>query len=351
MNKYKELVDILSLAPLEKYALLSSRDARRKIITSYLAVREKITYDFLPMICSKEPYMNDHSRQHIERVLSHIESILENNFPNQSSPIEDIPADRLLTWADTLILLNALVWHDIGNIYGRSGHSKQILTCLEKISPYLYDEHLKQYICQVAEAHSGENAIENVIPSSHAAGSYQGKDIHLQFLAAVLRFADEIDEDHRRTKPDEWQQLNLLPDQKKRFWYFSKVNSSVQVKSELSFGFNFRVYIESHIPKSEFVLKFKANDGEISALTEFFRRIIKIERERVYCNKYITTFYHPGIIGIHVRLMTHEKNRQPTSGRIFEIELSENHSVENLISNPALDEIKNHITEAINISE
>lgn len=145
MADSKALIDILGLAPLERYALLGSKDARRKVLTSYLAIREKIAYDFLPLVASKEPFMNDHSRQHIERVLSHIESILEFNFPNPSSSISDIPAERLLTWADTLILLNALVWHDIGNIYGRKGHAEQVRTCLNAISPYLYDGHLKQY--------------------------------------------------------------------------------------------------------------------------------------------------------------------------------------------------------------
>lgn len=347
MNDIKELVDILGLAPLERYAILNSKDARRKLLTSYLAVREKIAYDFLPLIYSKEPYMNDHSRQHIERVLAHIEAILEYNFPQPSSHIKDIPADRLLTWADTLILLNALVWHDIGNIYGRKGHAEQVRKCLNDISPYLYDNHLKQYICQVAEAHSGEDAIEKVIPSSHAAGSYQGTDIHLQYLAAILRFADEIDEDHRRATPDEWQNLDLIPGPKRRFWYFSKINSSIQVRSEQwKFGLNFWVYIESHLPQSEFSMKLEHDAGEIPALTEYFRRLFKIDKERIYCNKYIKTFYHPGIRGIRIRIGTHERNAPPTSGQPLEFKLSEDRPIDSLISNPALSYIKDYIAEA-----
>lgn len=347
MPNSKELVDILGLAPLERYALIGSRDARRKLLTSYLAVREKIAYDFLPLISAKEPYMNDHSRQHIERVLTYIESILEYNVPQPSSSVRDIPADCLLTWADTLILLNALVWHDIGNIYGRKGHAEQVRKCLNDISPYLYDDHLKQYICQVAEAHSGEDAIEMIIPSSHASASYQGTDIHLQFLAAVLRFADEIDEDHRRSAPDEWQLLDLIPEPKRRFWYFSKVNSSVQVRSEQwEFGHNFWVYIESHIPRSAFSRKFESNGSQVDALTEYFRRLFKIEKERMYCNKYMKTFYHPGIRGIHIRLMTHETNEPPTAGKSFDFELSESRNIDYLIFNSGLSEIINYVVKA-----
>jgi hypothetical protein len=347
MPDSKELIDVLNLAPLEKYALIRSKDARRKLLTAYLALREKITYDFLPLISSKEPFMNDHSRGHIERVLSYIESILEINFPRPGSPIGDIPEGRLLTWADTLILLNALVWHDIGNIYGRSGHASQVRKCFDDISPHLYDEHLKQYICQVAEAHSGDGAIERVIPTSHAAASYQGTDIHIQFLAAVLRFADEIDEDHRRAAPDAWQQLDLIPEPKQRFWYFSKVNSSIQIRSEQwHFGRHFWVNIESHIPRSEFSLNLTINGRQINALSEYFHRILKFERERRYCNKYITTFYHPGIRGIRIRLMTHEKGDSPPAARSFEMEMSDDRPAVDLISDSQLSDLKDYIIEA-----
>ena len=352
MSDSKELIEILSLAPLEKYALLNSKNERRKLLASYLALREKVKSDFLHLIYSKEPYMNDHSRKHIERVLVHIESILEHNFPRPSDKIVEIPSERIITWADTLILLNALVWHDIGNIYGRKGHADQVKKCLNDISPYLYDDHLRQYIGQVAEAHSGEGAIEKKIPDSHAAQSYQSQDIHLQFLASILRFADEIDEDHRRAVPSEWQELDLIPKKQQRFWYFSKVNSSIQIKGEIGdFGIKFWVNIESHIPKSCFKMKFETETGMIHALTEYFRRLLKFDKERIYCNKYLKTFYHPGIMGFRVRLMTHENTLDPTAGTSFEFEISENQKSHLLLSLSQLSDLHPYISEAIKLEE
>lgn len=350
MSYSDELIEILSLTPLEKYALFSSRQQRRKLVTSYLAAREKVADDFLPLISSKVPYMNDHSRTHIERVLYHIESLLELHFPQPEGIITEIPADRLLTWADTLILLNALIWHDIGNMYHREGHAELVRKCLDVISPYfLYDEHLKQYICQVAEAHSGQNGIEMIIPDSHASDSYQGTDIHLQFLAAVLRIADEIDEDHRRAKPNEWDSLELVPEENRRFWYFSKANSSIQINNEQgNIGFVSWICIESYIPKSEFEMKFVTNEGEIDALTEYFRRIHKIEAERSTCNKYLNTFYHPGIEGIRIRLLTHEKGESPTASQSFEFEISDTFGFDEMISSGQYVDIQEHIAKAKN---
>ena len=348
MNSSNDFKTILSLESLECHALLKSREDRKKAFTSYLAFREKIARDFLHLIASKEPFMNDHSREHLQRVLYHIESILECNYFRKNSKIVDIPTDRILSWADTMILLNALIWHDIGNIYGRKGHAKKVRNCLEAIAPYLYDTHLKNYIIQVAEAHSGENAIENSIPDSHAASHYENNDIHLQFIAAVLRFADEIDEDHRRAKPNEYEDLDLIPEESQRFWFFSKSNSSIKVSNEIGMmNFDFWVNIESYIPKSKFDRKFKADGSNIEAATEYFRRILKFEKERRYCNKYITKFYHPGIKGFRVNLKTNEPDEQITSKNSYKFLVHDDLSLKDYLNKPEFKDLHVFIDKAL----
>ncbi len=353
MPNSKELINLLALTPLEKHALLSSRDGRLKIFTCYLAMREKVATDFLPLINSREPFINDHTRLHLERVLWHIESILEHNFPRPQGRLMDIPEDRVMTWVDSLILLNALVWHDIGNMYGRKQHGRQVRSCLNAISPRLYDEHMSKYVIQVAQAHSGENAIENEIPSSHAARSYRREAMHLQFLAAVLRFADEIDEDHRRSSPDEWDQMRLIPKQNQRFWYFCKANSSIQVKPITGDNnISYWVTIESHIPESEFDRKLWAGRKKVKCLSEYFRRLLKFENERNYCNRFLrTSYYHPGISGFKVHLTTHERTESPATGQPFNLEFSDASGVEQLISDPRNSGLINYIIEAREIME
>jgi hypothetical protein len=294
MSDSRQLVDILALAPLERHALLSSRQQRRKVFAAYLAIREKVAVDFLPLINSREPYINDHSREHLARVLANAEGILQHNFPKPSSVLGDIPQDRLITWADTVILLNALAWHDIGNIYGRRQHGKQVRRCLEAIAPQLYDSHLRDYIIEVAEAHSGSDAIRKAIPAVGAVGSYQGENIHPRFLAAVLRFADEIDEDHRRTVPNDWDRLRLIPCGSKRFWYFSTVNSSIKVECRLEEqNVSYWVRVDSHVPRSEFSRRFVYEFGlrKVRAMTEYLRRLLRIESERQYCNGFLRGAY------------------------------------------------------------
>jgi len=353
MQNSGNLINILKLTALEKHALLSSMDGRRKIFVSYLAMREKVSEDFLPLINSSEPFINDHSHRHLERVLEHIEDLLINNFPKPNSQIQDINIEKKLTWSDTLILLNALVWHDIGNIYGRKEHGKKIRKCYDIVANELYDEHLKGFILQVAEAHSGLRAIDDIIPDSHASASYGGQEIHLQYLASILRFADELDEDYRRSEPHNWERLEILPNQNKRFWYFCKINSSIKVKTTMEIhDLSLWVEIESHIPKSEFTTKFYVGRKKIEALAEYFRRLIKIESERRYCNEYMrTAYYHPGIRGINVSLNTHERDESPVSGEVFKLSLTDHNSIQEYIKELSMKKLHKFIQNAIEWSK
>lgn len=350
MPDSKNLIDMLSLAPLERHALLDSKEGRRKAFTCYLAMREKIIMDFLPLIASSEPYINDHSKGHFERVLTNIEAILREHFPNAKSQRGIIPEGGLMTWADTVILLNALAWHDIGNIFSRKEHGQRVQACFDTISERLYDSHLGQYVVQVATAHSGDNAIENTIPDSIASTSYGSEDIHLQFLAAVLRFADEIDEDHRRAAPNEWDDLHLIPEASQRFWFFSKVNASVRVLTEA--GQNslcHRVIVESHVPASDFERQFVfQGNGNIKAITEYLRRILKFEKERRYCNAFMRkAYYHPGIDSIGVHLVTHSRSDRPANGQAISFTLSDIEDENALLATLTRVGLQDHLKDAI----
>jgi hypothetical protein len=311
-------------------------------------MREKIGNDFLPAISSREPYMNDHSREHFDRVLENVECILQHNFPGPSSSTADILYGRIITWADTLILLNAIVWHDIGNIYGRRGHAEAVTKCFDTLrAEALYDEHLSRYIQQVARAHSGSGAIEKVIPSSHATSSYHAQDIHLQFLAAALRFADEIDEDVRRSGH---RQLGLIPEQNQRFWYFCGANSAMKVSSTAGdHSLEYWLEVESHIPRSEFSRRFSAPPGTVEALPYYFSRLLKIEDERRYCNPFLNSaYYHPGIHGIRVLFWAYERDTSPTNKDAFRFELTDGQTKDTLLLSADLAELHPFIARAAN---
>lgn len=359
MPDSKAVVELLNLKPIERFALttrsdLQTENQRRKAFATYVALREKICEDYLPTINSAIPFINDHSRTHLQRVLVHIEAIISRHFVDANQPAGEIPRERVLGWADTLILLNALVWHDMGNIYGREGHAKRVKECFGAVAGTLYDDDLQDHIRRVAEAHSGKGAIEKVIPDDDACLSYRGETINLQFLAAVLRFADELDEDQRRIVQQEWRTLEkdgepLVPRASHRFWYFCEKNKKLGVEhSTGEIDTHLVVKIESHIPLEEFAQEFvfkSANDGKpeikIRAMSEYFRRVFKIDDERRYCNNFLTkAYYHRGVKGIDVSVRYEE-------AKYHKFSFGGTVTPESLLKNDSLQDLHSYIEEAL----
>ena len=267
MPDSKNVVDLLGLSPIERFALTTTSDLqtiaqRRKAFATYVALREKICEDYLPTINSAIPFINDHTRTHLQRVLVHIEAIISRHFVHPAQTGGEIPSDRVIGWGDTLILINALVWHDMGNVYGREGHAQRVKDCFAAVSGTLYDDDLKEHIRRVAEAHSGEGAIERIIPDADAFLSYRGENINLQFLAAVLRYADEHDEDQRRIVMQEWRSLKkdgkpVVPEESHRFWHFCQRNKKLCIEHQPGdFDTHMISVIESDLPENEFDERF-----------------------------------------------------------------------------------------------
>jgi hypothetical protein len=154
----------------------------------------------------------------------------------------------------------------------------------------------------VAEAHSGPDAIGIAISDAYSAINYESDSVHLQFLAAVLRLADEIDEDHRRAAPYEHPDLKVVPADSRRFWFFSRSNASIKVVGEAAAnGYDMWIDVSSKIENKDEL--FSRKRKKIRALTEYLARIMKMEQERRYCNQYIRkAYYHPGLCGIRVTL-------------------------------------------------
>lgn len=345
----------IALASLERHALdgcgadLAGRERRIQAFTCYLALREKICVELLPLISSRQPFINDHTRTHLLRVLKHIENLLARHFPRaEDGP--DIPESREVCWADSMIVLNALVWHDLGNIRGRLGHAKQVHDLFETIAPRLYEDRLAELVKQVAEAHSGTGAIERIIPNSFAAQAFHGEDIHPQFLAALLRFADELDEDSHRIATSDYATMDLVPADAQRFWFFNNVNTSIRVVSHASdFGTNAPwVEIHSRIPQSRFDEGIpNGANATTPAMTEYLRRVLKIEAERRYCNPYLRkAYHHAGVAGIRVSINAHEGPGDRSQDSVINFELSDTLSIDNILQVRSLSSLHPHLSAA-----
>lgn len=136
-----------------------------------------------------------HGTPHVLEVIQNIGNLLGNK-------LADLPA------RDIYILLCAALLHDYGNIDGRHDHNKKAKVFIDE-HPDLFESEwsLLNGIGVVAEAHGGVAADGSF---DTIAGISLGSQF--QFLAAVLRLADELADNSNRTYPSLLSR-DLIPDQ------------------------------------------------------------------------------------------------------------------------------------------
>lgn len=249
-------------------ALLQSIESLRKAIQSG-AVSVSNILDQYPIVC-----LNDHGINHIKHVLLRAEDIL-----TKSSFLEELNS------YEVFILLCSILVHDIGNLQGRDNHEMQINGFINsKCKDILPDSVERRQIARIATVHGGQlDGNKDTISKLEKETVLNNYQIRSQFLAALLRFADEVADDKTRASTVLIEE-NLLPPESKIYHQYSKSLHSVEVIGEKSC-----IYIKLTFALSvdEAQTKFTTFSGDKYLLDEIYDRTIKMEKERIYCNQFL----------------------------------------------------------------
>jgi len=280
----------------------------------YFATKSILQKHYYPFIKDANPYYTDHGIGHINRILNRLYSLLKDHLlikeettPYPSASImRDDRASKMLNVYELYLLMCSVLWHDIGNLYKRSHHEKNINRYFEKAKNFLHDENSSEWIEKIAEAHSGSNTIETIIDVE---SKYEkGIPYYPRFLAALLRFSDELDEDKERIGEKLYKELPLG---KKAYWFFCKCNDSIHLEEEGDFKI-IKVVFESKMLKHELFQKLgkESSTGsveEVVGIEEYSRRINKINDERKYCSLYLNKFHYFKVpVKIELRLSIYD---------------------------------------------
>jgi hypothetical protein len=233
-------------------------------------------YAHIPQIL---PGFTDHGQHHIKRILNLYGRILQNNIQDSN---DDLLSGRALNFYELYILLCGTIWHDVGNVLGRINHGRKAEEVMDRLKGHFFvDEETRKYSLQVAEAHTGEDAIKNCIPSDDV--PYMNEEINLRFLGAVLRFADELEEGQVRIDGTYYDSLseNISKDQK-IYWEISKCIKRISPDSGKC-GVN----INARIDNDKIFDLFKKNDNNVCFIDELIFRVDKMNRERINYMKYV----------------------------------------------------------------
>lgn len=233
----------------------------------YADAKSYLCDQIFSQIPSREPELTDHTEKHIINVLKNVWKLIT---PNEGCDCE-------LNEIELLLLCVSVLFHDVGNLHGRSEHNTKIAEIYNtvrasKLSKCRQESMLLQ---KIVKAHCGKSkrgdkdTLLDVQESSHLFD----KQIRLRELAAILRFADELAEGSQRTS-QYMIEKNMLKENSLIYHLYASITEVTIDKGDRRIILTYNIdYPLKNITLSE-LLKF------------VYMRILKMDMERRYCKYY-----------------------------------------------------------------
>lgn len=238
---------------------------------------------FYPHIESRIPGFNDHGPDHITRIMKLYSKMLKNNVVGLPD-CEDVSLGAAFNCYEIYLLLCSTLWHDIALLLGeeyRNVHNENIHVILSKIQErlknnYFVDSHMQKYSVQIANAHSGEDAIQKFIKRDDI--DYGDEEINLRFLGAVLRLADELDEGVMRIDEKYYETMKeSISEDHYIYWEISRSIKRVSVNPD-----DCKIGIHAEINRDDLFKIYRKKDKDVALIDELIFKVDKMNQERMY---------------------------------------------------------------------
>lgn len=230
------------------------------------------------------PEGNNHGRGHITRVLENLDHLLGPD-----------PLKHLFGPYELFLAMMAILYHDIGLLHERKGHEEISKTLLEGDTndAYIINNIDKELIAAAVVSHSSSKDI------AHECGRFSPEEIigvhrvRPAVIAALVRLADELDEDYRRADPILQRRLRLPPESD-FFWRFCQRVRGVRPNlAAKRIDFNLALEAEDTMTVSPIP------GGKVRHFVAFCaEKLAKINAERVKVNAHLPMELQFG--GVHV---------------------------------------------------
>jgi hypothetical protein len=239
-------------------------------------------------------YLTDHGPDHIDTVIQRASDLLG----------EEKDGKFVLTPYEIFILLVAIHVHDAGHIKGgRKHHEINTGIFLDELG---IDASEQRIIKVVAQAHGGvlsNGSRDTITPLNNRA--FQGFTVRIQFLAAILRFADELAEDQMRGARYLLDK-GILPRSSEIYHAYALSLASVDIDL-----IGKEIKLEFFLPIKNAIKTFGQGTGkkdeqdveivnDISLIDEVYIRTYKMYCELVYCMRFFPTELQLNAINVRV---------------------------------------------------
>lgn len=235
--------------------------------------KEKLTKHIYAEIKGVQEDRSDHGADHVDHVLGNVRYLITDDYDTHG-----------LSGIELYLLGISVLWHDVGNLFGRAEHNRKISEVFDWVrgtdAAFRREKALLQ---QIIAAHTGvasdgtADTLKELSDSEHL----ENHPIRLQKLAAILRFADELAEGPRRTS--EFMRTHFGYDSNSQFYhdYASSVHIHIDRSSQ-------RIQLTYEIDVAKRTSENKSNwTKRLREFIQFvYRRIIKLDQERRYVRYY-----------------------------------------------------------------
>jgi hypothetical protein len=232
----------------------------------------------------------------------------------------DKPYDSCLTPYEIFLLAVGIHFHDVGNMYGREGHEQRIIQEMQKVGPLTIPPHQKALISQIAACHGGTiNASKDTIRSLNIGTESDGDATYRpRLVAAVLRLADELADEHSRA--DNYGLINPV-DLPETCLLYHKYAEGLRVSIDPLIG---HISLQFSLYEDDLRRPFKKQDKDKSLseqflLDEIYERTLKTFVEMEYCARYMRSL-DSQLHEVRVEILIYpHKNTSTTSGQLHYI--------------------------------
>jgi hypothetical protein len=238
----------------------------------YTIAKSKLMSTFQERWCSHWPEGNDHGPAHINRVLDNLAALVG------QEPVETGELSQL----DLFLTMMGVVAHDIGVISGRAHHANASANLIRQIAAsnqYVFNDHTLDILVAAIVCHSSTAKIEDECRHFAEKEPIAGQTVRPYKIAALVRIADELDEDSRRA-PKQLVEMGTISKDSQPYWRFCQCIRGIDLGSPRG-----EILISAHF--NEEVLQ-GAWDPPTKTFLQFFaEKVAKINLERVRVAPYL----------------------------------------------------------------
>ncbi|NTW98728.1 MAG: hypothetical protein HGB35_02130 [Geobacteraceae bacterium] len=258
----------------------------------YTNAREYLLKNIFDEIGKQQPELTDHGPSHIKNVLQNAQDLLGPCIGNLNSLTNEYENGKL-NGMELYILGLSILFHDVGNIFKREEHQKQIGPIYDAARPPQggsEDGQEKITILSICKAHCGDglDGSENTLAFVDPHAKLERLPIRPNILAPILRFADELAEGEQRTSHYMVTKRNYSNNSLKYHQYaLSKAVDIDRPNNRINLMYNITLTTDDCSNSSNGHHGPIISIKELKSFLEFaYERIEKLNQERQYAKHY-----------------------------------------------------------------